>query len=498
MAFSLPKGPMNPQPSGMTVPVDSRMGMDEGWAEGAANADWSGGGIDWRNQDIYTVKPKEPVNPDFMYTHPNLQKQVEDYSALAPMYGNFLKGAGGAVADIGRSFFDPTSWRWGEEQYNPAFQPDQSDSMAQRAGYELISGMTAGMPEGPPDFQKMSDFDMAMHLTDVVDPSGLGGDVARLVGKSIPEGTLAATAGVMVQRAKNKLKGSKVVDTQGTPIRVYHGTGASFNEWDPNLLEGGSLKGKGFHFTEVPSIAGGYAQTKPFFHPITGEMQHTPNIHATYLNLQNPIYLDKIRKKDVVDKMADEIFAFAKGSPTAVANPSESFEKLSRSALNEQRADDLRAFSQNLYNASADRGFFDPDDFLDDIGINAYDIDTFIDNGQWDEAEAGLRKWYMAVTETNDDTQRIVNDFFRYNQDRSQIWGKEVWTDGLQELGYDGMAMIGQGGWGAGGGKHRVWIAFDEKSIFPFAELEGMKPELPPSGDFSKMLENIFKAGMGR
>jgi len=102
------------------------------------------------------------------------------------------------------------------------------------------------------------------------------------------------------------------------------------------------------------------------------------------------------------------------------------------------------------------------------------------------------------VTQTNADTEFIVNDFFRYNQDPSQIWGKEVWTNGLEELGYDGITHIGKGSWGQGGTQHRVWIVFDEKHIFPFSKLEGMKPELPPSGDFAKMLKDIFGAGMGR
>ena len=289
-------------------------------------------------------------------------------------------------------------------------------------------------------------------------------------------------------------------DTKGPPTRVYHGPQGIFDEFTTGFEDSGAMLGRGYYFTESPPIAGGYAETKGFQNPITGAYEGAPNIHATYLNLQNPLYLEKGRKKDVVDKMADKIFDFAKGSPTVdytSGTVSDSFGKLAGDTLDDMRADSLRAFSHNLYNRSSDWAF-DPDDFLDDIGINAYNIDNFIDNRQWDEAESELRKWFMEVTQTNADTEFIVNDFFRYNQDPSQIWGKEVWTNGLEELGYDGITHIGKGSWGQGGTEHRVWIVFDEKHIFPFSKLEGMKPELPPSGDFAKMLKDIFGAGMGR
>jgi len=183
--MALPKGRMNPQPSGMTVPDES-----------------------FRVDPSHFPRQQEPMSttsefvgpPDFPIPQTNIQKQVEDYSALAPMYGNFLKGAGGAVADIGRSFFDPTSWRWGKDErgdpveYNPAFQPGPTDPMAQRAGYGLIDAMAVGLPTGAPDFESMTDLDAAMQVFDVYDPSGLGGDVAKLGVKAIPEGALAGFA----------------------------------------------------------------------------------------------------------------------------------------------------------------------------------------------------------------------------------------------------------------------------------------------------------------
>ena len=392
---------------------------------------------------------------------------------------NFFGGLFGGIADTGKRFLQDflPPYSLEPQSYEPMFNPEGT---AASLGRGFVEGFTGGYGSGPIDHRSLSPLDQSLFFADLVDPSGVGGDIVKPLLKNIPEGTIAGLAGVMPQRAKELLRGSKVVDPKGIPTRVYHGTQGVFDEFTPQFQQGTAMHGRGYYFTESPKIAGGYSKTKGFTDPKTGIYSGSPNIHATYLNIKNPIYLEKRRKPDVVDKMSDEIFSFAKGASTDA-----------------ERADGLRAFFQNLYNASGTRAF-DPDDFLDDIGLNAYNIDNFIDNGQWDEAESELRKWFMAVTQTNADTEFIVNDFFRYNQDPSKIWGKDVWTEGLQELGYDGITHIGKGGWGQRGAEHRVWIVFDEKHIFPSSKLEGMKPELPPSGDFAKMLKDIFGGNIGR
>ena len=312
---------MNPQPSGMTVPADSRMGMDEGWAEGAANADWSGGGIDWRNQDIYTVKPQS-----------NIQKQVEDYSALAPMYGNFIKGAGGAFADIGRSWLWPPSWRWGKDEsgdpvkYDPAFQPDQSDSMAQRAGYELIDAMPMGLPTGAPDFESMTDADIALQMTDLVDPSGLGGDVAKgavkLAPKIIDFDTVASTLGVLSAKGKDLLKNSKAVDANGQPLVLYHGSKTGWvGDFDPTKEVEYSLYGPGVYLTENPLIAGGSLQNSPktpgysFLGLWSGKEGPNifrdypdikPTVRRNYIDVRNPIDMNTYNP-EVTNLLYDEL-----------------------------------------------------------------------------------------------------------------------------------------------------------------------------------------------
>lgn len=73
-------------------------------------------------------------------------------------------------------------------------------------------------------------------------------------------------------------KGSKVVDSQGRPLVMYHGTGADFAKFGYEFAdEGASAYGMGFYFTSAPHTASGYA---------AGEY---PNVMPVYLNIKKPL-----------------------------------------------------------------------------------------------------------------------------------------------------------------------------------------------------------------
>jgi hypothetical protein len=79
---------------------------------------------------------------------------------------------------------------------------------------------------------------------------------------------------------------SKVVNPDGTPMAVYHGTKKDFNTFDPEMV--GSNFGfdkKGFFFTNKPTKAGGFAT--PWGGDATGG-----NIMPAYVSLKNPLTLD--------------------------------------------------------------------------------------------------------------------------------------------------------------------------------------------------------------
>lgn len=92
------------------------------------------------------------------------------------------------------------------------------------------------------------------------------------------------------------LEGTKVVDEQGRPLRVFHGTGEAFKEFSAeNIGEAtgvGDL-GEGFYFTDNPEAAAGFAKGK------------APNVRAVYLNMKNPATNEVILLPEVQDVIDD-------------------------------------------------------------------------------------------------------------------------------------------------------------------------------------------------
>lgn len=85
---------------------------------------------------------------------------------------------------------------------------------------------------------------------------------------------------------------SQVVDGQGRPLIVYHGTGTSIEEFLPEFTgQGNDQYGSGFYFTTDRETAEGYTtrtlndQSKP------GGMDN-PNVIPAYLNIRNPLVVE--------------------------------------------------------------------------------------------------------------------------------------------------------------------------------------------------------------
>jgi hypothetical protein len=80
---------------------------------------------------------------------------------------------------------------------------------------------------------------------------------------------------------KNWFGNSQVVDADGKPLVVYHGTNQSFDTFSPERggVNAGNAAGKqGFYFTDRPDIAGRYSTLK----------QGDANIMPVFLSIQNP------------------------------------------------------------------------------------------------------------------------------------------------------------------------------------------------------------------
>lgn len=116
-------------------------------------------------------------------------------------------------------------------------------------------------------------------------------------------------------------RGSKVIDDAGLPLVVYHGTGDSFDAFDPersgrNYFSTGGHRG--FFFSSRPGTASVYAEkvAGAYLNPDDPEAacfgDGTANIMPAYLHLQNPVVIKTAMSPDkYFDYNRDRIYARA-------------------------------------------------------------------------------------------------------------------------------------------------------------------------------------------
>lgn len=107
------------------------------------------------------------------------------------------------------------------------------------------------------------------------------------------------------QRQKNLasfMQGSHVVDENNNPLRLYHGTADDFDEFKHghmNKKDAGWL-GRGFYFTNSPSLANSYAMIK------RGKSE---NVMPVHLALKNPFYATTEHKAALQQALEEDPFA---------------------------------------------------------------------------------------------------------------------------------------------------------------------------------------------
>jgi ADP-ribose pyrophosphatase YjhB (NUDIX family) len=83
---------------------------------------------------------------------------------------------------------------------------------------------------------------------------------------------------------------SKVVDHNGKPMRMFHGTTYDIAEFKREFVgHGNDQEGSGFYFTNDPDHAGGYASDTPKENLPAGGRVAGPNIMPTYLRITKPV-----------------------------------------------------------------------------------------------------------------------------------------------------------------------------------------------------------------
>lgn len=112
----------------------------------------------------------------------------------------------------------------------------------------------------------------------------------RLLKSSLPNenslGEPIANNEQTLQNFWNWFNGSQVVDKQGRPLVVYHGTKDKFDIFDyekGNKYDSG-YAGRGFYFTDMKDSANDYSDWKQ------GNGQ--PIVMSVYLNIKKPLFVD--------------------------------------------------------------------------------------------------------------------------------------------------------------------------------------------------------------
>ena len=91
---------------------------------------------------------------------------------------------------------------------------------------------------------------------------------------------------------KRWFKNSKVVDQDGKPLVVYHGSGTKFWEFKNEFTGiGNDQYGPGFYFTSDQDVAHGYT-TRRMNDQIKPGGEDNPTVMPVYLSIQNPIVFD--------------------------------------------------------------------------------------------------------------------------------------------------------------------------------------------------------------
>jgi hypothetical protein len=117
-------------------------------------------------------------------------------------------------------------------------------------------------------------------------PNGTGGGISNTCGDS--EGGNMAPP-IDSPKFKEWFSGSKVVDSSGSPLVVYHGTSSEFDEFDPaaSPVNDDGYMGAGSYFIADKKLATQYSLMASDNKP------GTPRVVAAYLSIETPVVISQ-------------------------------------------------------------------------------------------------------------------------------------------------------------------------------------------------------------
>lgn len=220
---------------------------------------------------------------------------------------------------------------------------------------------------------------------------------------------------------------SKVVDEQGVPLVVYHGTSAEFNSFDKGKIKIDNL-GRGFYFTDNKAIADSYAKRR------TEERGGLEKVLPVFLSAKKIFDLDNISKSEILSFLE---YDFMKSGLSEKEAKQKSFDLISDKDIIEN--------GKPNYSYLIDTS---EQNFQDWVKIQGYDALYILGK----DKKSGLSGKAIVVFEPNQ--IKSIDNKGTYNPDTENIYYQSAYAGSRVDYDRPSLEAIGSGeghqahGWG--------------------------------------------------
>ena len=185
-------------------------------------------------------------------------------------------------------------------------------------------------------------------------------------------GEQASALSISTPAFKNWFKDSKVVDGQGNPLVMYHGSRSDIESFDPTLSENNQSHGEfgqvGMYFTEDPDYARHYSMFSLMGESNRGRMAAGETIYPAYLSIQNPLVIKDpaplpaypMAGWEGVEKKNQDLLGWSTSLITKARR--DALEAQGYDGIINEKSNEIIAFRPTQVKSVYNQGTFDPED----------------------------------------------------------------------------------------------------------------------------------------